>query len=351
MDEIKNDLSRGEAFDPLPNRGSQTNFFLRVKNLLGLECRPAQFIFAGLLGLIALVATLSFFLSPPAQFVPGTTVVVKEGSSLGQVSLLLQEQNLIRSRVLFEFCAITLGGDKRVIAGEYLFKNPVGSCEIASRIVRGILGVPAVRVTIPEGTSNKEMAVILGKALPQFDTAAFLASSRGDEGYLFPDTYFFSKNATVADVETLMKENFQRKIKPLGASIAASGHSLHDIVIMASILEKEVATDKDRAIVSGILWKRIDLSMPLQVDATFAYLLDKQSSELTQADLNIASPYNTYRNKGLPPGPISNPGLSALRAAITPLVTPYLYYLADKNGVTHYATTFNEHKANKEKYL
>lgn len=351
MDEIKNDIAQGEAFDPLPNRSLRENFFAKAKNLLGLESKPAQFIFAGLLGLVALVATLSFFLSPPALFAPGTTIVVEDGSSLGQVSLLLKQQNLIRSRVLFEFCAITLGGDKRVIAGEYLFKDPAGSCEIASRIVHGISGVPAVRVTIPEGTSNREMAVILGKALPKFDTAAFLASSREDEGYLFPDTYFFSKNATVADVEALMKENFQKKIKPLSASIAASGHTLHDIVIMASILEKEVATDEDRAIVSGILWKRIELSMPLQVDATFAYLLDKKSSEITQADLNIASPYNTYRNKGLPAGPISNPGLSALRAAITPMVTPYLYYLSDKNGVTHYATTFNEHKANKEKYL
>jgi len=120
---------------------------------------------------------------------------------------------------------------------------------------------------------------------------------------------------------------------------------------MASIIEKESLNGDERQIVSGILWKRISLGMPLQVDATFLYINGKASAELTKDDLNIDSPYNTYRNKGLPPGPINNPGLDAIVAALYPKDSPYLYYLHDKKGKVHYAKTFNEHVANKRKYL
>ena len=130
-----------------------------------------------------------------------------------------------------------------------------------------------------------------------------------------------------------------------------SDHSFSDIVIVASILEKEVKTSESRAIVSGILWKRLALGMPLQVDATLGYITGKTSAELTIDNLNADSPYNTYRNKGLPPTPISNPGLLALDAALHPKSSPYLYYLSDNNGVIHYAVTFEEHKANKARYL
>lgn len=323
----------------------------KLLDLFGLTNRISKVIVALALVLVLFVSIISFFLIPPTQFAPGSRVVIKQGVSLGEVSLLLQEQNFIRSRVLFEFCAITIGGDKRIMAGEYLFKEPVGACAIAARITGGVFGVPATRITIPEGLSNKEAAVIFAKSLPKFDSVAFATSSRAQEGFLFPDTYFFSPHATAADVIGLMRENFDRKIKPLSLDIEKSGHSLRDIVIMASILEKEVATDDDRAFVSGILWRRISQGMPLQVDAPFMYLLNKKSSELTYSDLQLNSPYNTYRNKGLPVGPINNPGISSIQAALSPKASSFLYYLSDANGITHYAKTFDEHKANKIKYL
>lgn len=317
----------------------------------GFNKHLPRVLFIAVAAVVLFVATLSSFLVSPTLFKHGARVVVKEGMSLGEVSLLLQGENLIRSRVLFEFCAITLGGDRRILAGEYLFKEPIGGCAMAARIAGGVFGIPAIRVTIPEGLSNKEASVVFAKMLPNFDPAAFISSATSQEGYLFPDTYFFSENTTASDVQARMKWAFDRKIKSLTSDIETSKHSLRDIITMASLLEKEVATDEDRAIVSGILWKRIGKSMPLQVDATFVYLLGKKSSELTQADLQVKSAYNTYRNKGLPAGPINNPGISAIRAAIFPKASPYLYYLADKNGITHYAKTFDEHKANKEKYL
>lgn len=295
--------------------------------------------------------TIIFLLTPTSDFPTGEKITIESGASLGQVSFLLKERHYIRSRIVFEFCMITVSGDRNVVAGEYMFKQPLGACGIASRIAKGISGVPAVKVTIPEGMSNAHAAEVLAKALPKFNAKIFTANTRELEGYLFPETYFFSPQATADDVKKAMSAQFEKKIEPLKPSIEKSGHSLKDIIIMASILEKEAQTPEDQALVSGILWKRIKIGMPLQVDAPFYYLLGKESSELTQADLALKSGYNTYKNKGLPVGPIGNPGLSAIRAAITPVPSPYLYYLSGKDGVMHYAKTFEEHKVNKAKYL
>lgn len=325
--------------------------FSKLTHFFGAESKIVKIIFFVVLATIFAVSTLSYLLLPPASFEAGNSFTVKEGMSLGEVSLALTENGLIRSRVLFEFCAISLGGEKHIAAGEYLFKEPIGGCALATRIAKGIFGIPAVRVTVPEGLSNKEIATTLQRMIPSFDVASFAHAAQNQEGFLFPDTYFFSTKITPEDIIAQMKSNFDRKIKPLEGAIEASKHPLRDIIIMASLLEKEAANDEDRAMVSGILWKRIDRSMPLQVDATFLYLLGKKSKDLTQSDLRINSAYNTYRNKGLPAGPIGNPGISSIRAALNPKVSDYIYYLADAKGVTHYAKTFDEHKANKEKYL
>lgn len=302
-------------------------------------------------GLCFLVLLAVFFTLPPRRFPTGEMIAVEQGAALGQVSYALKEQHIIRSRMVFEFCMITFGGEKHVVAGNYLFKEPINACAVARRIARGITGVPAVKVTFPEGLSNAQIAETAAKVLPKFDQARFVDEARTLEGYLFPETYFFDPQATTDDVQKTMRTQFEKEIAPLKSDIEKSEHSLSEIVIMASILEKEARTPEDQALVSGILWKRIKLGMPLQVDAPFNYLLGKESSELTQADLAMKSGYNTYKNKGLPIGPIGNPGLAAIRAAITPTVSPYLYYLSDKEGRMHYAKNFEEHKANKAKYL
>lgn len=300
---------------------------------------------------VVLVSVVVFLFLPPVNFPAGQTITVESGASLGQVSYSLKEHHLIRSRLVFEFCMISVSGDRNVSAGDYLFKVPVNTCTIASRIARGISGIPAVKVTIPEGVSNEQIALIAVKNLPKFDVKIFIANTQALEGYLFPETYFFSPTATAEDVKKIMNAQFEKKIASLKPAIEKSGHTLKEVIIMASILEKEAKTPEDQALVSGILWKRINLGMPLQVDAPFYYLLGKESSELTQSDLALKSGYNTYKNKGLPVGPIGNPGLNALRAAITPTTSPYLYYLSDKDNVVHYAKNFEEHKANRAKYL
>ncbi len=326
----------------------------RVSRLLfsiGRVGRLTKILFSVALTIVFVSAFFSFLSLPPSAFPKDATILVEKGASLGEVSLLLKNGNTIRSRGLFELCARVTGGDKPIVAGRYLFKEPISVCAVAFRIVHGISGIPAIRVTIPEGMSNKEIALLFASKLPKFDSVLFLEQLRNKEGYLFPDTYFFTGDTTTEDIEMVMNENFNKKTEPLKTAIEASKHSLSDIIIMASILEKEATTEEDKGIVSGILWKRISKGMPLQVDATFMYLLGKKSSEITAADLKMKSAYNTYRNKGLPAGPIGNPGIIAIRAAINPSPSPYFYYLSDDNGVMHYAKTFAEHVANKAKYL
>lgn len=318
---------------------------------IGVEGRPARIIFFGVLTLVFFSASVSFFLLPPSSFQKNKTFHIKNGDSLGQVSLLLKEGNIIRSRALFEFCVTTAAGDKGVKMGRYVFETPIGACAVALRLIHGDFGMPAIKTTIPEGFSNIQIAALLGTKIPDFDKDSFVEHARALEGYLFPETYYFPDDVTPGEVETKLNTTFKEKIAKLQPKIDSSGHSLREIIIMASILEREATTEADRYLVSGVLWGRIKNGMPLQVDAPFLYLLGKKSSELTQSDLQIKSAYNTYRNKGLPGGPIGNPGMSAILAAVSPKESPYVYYLSDSKGVMHYAKTFDEHMANKAKYL
>lgn len=199
---------------------------------------------------------------------------------------------------------------------------------------------PQIRITIPEGYAVKDIAERF-KNFRNFNGEKFLELSESKEGYLFPDTYFFTSKETPEEIIEKMENNFKVK----------AGDVQKDILIMASIIEKEARKPEDRRIISGILWKRIKEGMPLQVDAVFDYLLDKASHEITQADLKMDSPYNTYKHKGLPPTPICNPGLDAINAALNPVDSKYWYYLSDRNGTTHYAATFEQHKQNKFKFL
>lgn len=329
----------------------KTSRFSKFLLSLGIEERGAKVLIVIVIIAVLFSAYISFRLMAPFGFPENKMITVKKGASLSEVSSILDKENLIRSRLLFESCAKLVGGTKPVSAGQYLFKEPISACKIAIRIARNISGIPAIKVTIPEGMSNKEISQVLEKDIPGFDTVFFLEHARLQEGFLFPDTYLFPENITAQGVETTMIANFNKKIESWTGAIEASKHSKRDIVIMASILEREASTPDDMSLVSGVLWNRISKGMPLQVDATFMYLLGRKSSELTATDLKMKSVYNTYVNKGLPGGPIGNPGITAIRSAINPTATPYMYYLSDKDGVMHYAKTFDEHVANKRKYL
>lgn len=269
------------------------------------------------------------FISAPMDFVKGSVVRIESGMNLRNVSSVLKKQHIIRSRVVFEFFVLILGSDSHIISADYFFENKLSVFSVARRIVGGEHRMAPLSVTIPEGYDSNQIADTFASKLLNFNKNKFLTKAKDLEGYLFPDTYFFLTNANEQSVVQVMNDNFKKKTITLSGDIVSSGKKKRDIIIMASILEREAKGDNDREIISGILWKRISINMPLQVDAAMI----------------------TYKEKGLPDSPIGNPGLLAIKASIHPQNSPYLYYLHDKEGSVHYAKNFTDHIKNKLKYL
>ncbi len=291
------------------------------------------------------------YITPPRNFPEGYQLSIERGQSLFSVSQELFQDGAIKSPRVFEMMMIILGSDRGVSEGVYLFEVPTSVFEVALRITGSQFGATRQKITFPEGFSNQEMIDRLKRNFPEFDTEGFATLIEEKQGYLFPDTYAFFRSVQPVVVVTALEENFERKITPFKEEIKQSGRSLEEIIIMASIIEKEANGPQDRAMISGILWQRIERGMPLQVDAPFLYILGKTSAQLTRADLAIKSPFNTYVNKGLPPTPINNPGVAAITAALRPVASEYVYYLHDENGGVHYASTYAMHLQNIKKYL
>lgn len=288
---------------------------------------------------------------PPENFPAKEYLRIEEGMSLKSITLRAEKEHFVKSAALLQTFVLFFATDKAIVAGDYYFETPATVFDVALRIAQTHFGFNSIKVTLPEGTTLKEMAAILDESLPQFSSNEFLSATAGKEGYLFPDTYFFSPKTTTNEVILVLEKTWNEKIKSLEKEFKKTTKSKEEIIIMASLIEKEARNADDDNIIAGILWKRIEIGMPLQVDATFAYTLGKTSAELTKADLKSKNPYNTYVYKGLPPTPIANPGMRALRATLAPEKTPYLFYLHDKNGVAHFAKTFQEHIRNKNLYL
>lgn len=287
----------------------------------------------------------------PNDFVSGKLIVIEEGETLSHVAMRFEDEHVVRSSFWLQAMVTMLGGERSIQAGDYYFPSRTGLGNIVWRLRAGDFGLESLRVTIPEGSSILDIAEILGNSLTVFDKEAFITLAESREGYLFPDTYLFLPNITERRIAKIMNDTFLGRIQTLDEEIIAFGRPVDEVVTMASILEREAYTMESRRIIAGILWKRIEIGMPLQVDATFDYVNGKNTFELTLEDLKIESPYNTYRNIGLPPGPIANPGIDALMAAVTPIESDYLFFLSDKNGTVHYSATFEEHKQKKVLYL
>ena len=276
-------------------------------------------------------------------------VKIEKGWGSGEVAQELKSNGLIKSKWFFVFYVWARGYSNHLQAGEYLLSPKMGFFEIAKIIAKGEISENIVKVTIPEGWTVKQINERL------ISTGVINAEdkiSQNEEGYLFPDTYYFYENSSANDIIKKMKDNFDGKItEEMKGEIKKHNKTLEEIMIMASILEKEVKSDEDRAIVSGIFWTRIENKMPLQADITIAYILGIDKWRYSYEDTRIKSPYNTYMNLGLPPTPIDNPGLSAIKAAIYPQYTDYVYFLSASDGTTIYAKTLDEHNVNKLRYL
>ena len=278
-------------------------------------------------------------------------LVVEEGQGVRQIANNLKKENLIRDPIVFFILTKRLGIDKEIEAGDFRLNPGMSAEEIGRELTHGTLDI---WITVPEGLRATEIAEILKKRMPTYEDM-WAQELSTNEGYLFPDTYLIPKDANVSFVISLMRNTFDQKYKTI--AISKTSLSQDEIVTIASLIEREARHDEDRPLVSSVIQNRLEIGMKLDIDATLQYALGYQKNEnrwwkksLTNADKTIDSPYNTYANPGLPPAPISNPGLAALRAAINPDKTDYLYYFTDKNGINRYAETFEEHNANIRRY-
>lgn len=300
---------------------------------------------------IVLAAGYEAFLAPPQGFPQGALITIERGASLPAMATSLAHAGLVKHpHVLYALLAAS-GRSRHLQAGTYFFESPQNALTIAYRIATGAYGITPVRVTFPEGVTVRDIAARVAQALPAIPVENVVSAADGAEGYLFPDTYFFLPTTDAASIVRTMRKNFDDKVAPLSAEVEESGHTLSEIVTVASLVEKEARTDADRRTVAGILWNRLHRGMPLQVDAVFGYIFGRDTYSPSLTDLQVESPYNTYLHAGLPPGAICNPGLDSIDAALHPAETKYLFYLSDKNGVMHYAMTYAEHQVNQTTYL
>jgi len=290
---------------------------------------------------------------------------VSEGENIDIVTKNLNEKNLLRDTLLFPLYLKFTGKDKQIKTGIYSLSPSMNISQIAEALASG--KTKEVWFTIPEGWTAKQIAEELAQKeivtkddflnevnSGKFDYA-FLADKPEDknlEGYLFPDTYKVEVGSTAHQVIEKMLDNFQNKLNAnMLATIKNNGLTVFQTVILASIIEKEARADADRRLVSGVFKNRLTLDMPLESCATLQYILGTTNSFLTYEETQMDNPYNTYKNMGLPPGPISNPGLESLRAAVYPKETDYLYFLSDKDGNLYFSETYWEHLAKREQYL
>lgn len=279
--------------------------------------------------------------------------VIQRGEGVKSIAAKLAQQQLIRSPIGFFLLVKILGIETQLQAGDYRLNRTMTATTIARELTHGMLDV---WVTTLEGWRDEEIANKLAKAL-DIPEAEFLKYAQ--EGYMFPDTYLVPREATAAAIVQIFLGNFNKKVTPqIRSDAGRSGLTFEEIITLASIVEREGRTVKDRPIIAGILLKRLRSGWPLQTDATLQYALGYQSQEkswwksvITADDQKIRSGYNTYLIAGLPPAPIANPGLESIQTVIYPQETNYWYYLHDTTGAVHYATTIEEHDANISKYL
>lgn len=313
------------------------------------------------LALVATACTLTAGLlyyhinySIPATGSKPAEVRVETGDSLAVVTRKLREQKIINNGLVFSLWARWRGAEKRIHRGLYRFDGGVAPREVLERLItgKGIFNA----VTVPEGLNLKEIALLLHK-LEIADRDKFLSQTadpnllahfglqdKGFEGYLFPSTYYFTPATAEREIIATMAEQFRKVSLPLLIQRSPSLRlSSHEILTLASIIEKETGVADERPLVSAVFYNRLKKQMPLQSDPTVIYGIKDFNGNLTRKDLHEASPYNTYRIAALPPGPICNPSVASIKAALQPAAVPYLYFVSKNDGTHLFSETIEEH--------
>lgn len=322
---------------------------------------------AAVLACIGLALFVSYSIFQPIVIQKPVVVNVAKGETPKELSKRLKQHGLIRSTALFQLLYALRFSQSTIKEGEYTFSEPYALFDMALAFIRGAPKKER-EITIIEGWTIGDIASYLEDtgvlSADDFANAAardystrfpFVPAKPGPrslEGYLFPDTYRIFEKSGAEDIITKMLENFQEKYSAqMIEETLKRKRDIHGIATLASILEKEVAGARDRRLVADIFYRRLAAGMPLQADSTINYVTGKKTPSVSASDLEISSPYNTYKLNGLPPGPIGNPGLSALQAALSPIDNPFWFFLTTPAGDVVYSKTFEEHVKNKLKYL
>ncbi|HDL74852.1 MAG TPA: endolytic transglycosylase MltG [bacterium] len=317
---------------------------------------------------IMIVLIISIYIPKDSNSQNEKLFSIYKGQGGKEIAINLEKEDLIKNATLFRFYVLTVRNADNLQAGDYFLSSAMTIAEIAGKISSG--DVAKVKVTIPEGfnldkidkrfKSKNEWIIVPDSfknelAKDYKDKFEFLNNAPNNatlEGFLFPDTYHFSLRTDINEIALRILNNFNKKLTPdLREEINNQGKTVFQIITMASLIEKEVRTIEDKKLVSGVLWKRLENHIPLQVDATITYITGKESTKVSKKETQIDSPYNTYKYQGLPVGPISNPGIESIKAAIYPENNEYLYYLSTPKGETIFSKTLEEHNTAKAKYL
>lgn len=316
-----------------------------------------------ILSLLVIGILIPYFLMLPAKNPKKLTVDVSSGDTLQDVAIKLEEQRIIKSNFLFEIYGKMKGYDRQLKPGKHAFEKPLTYNEIYS-VLTEANGGQGITLTIPEGYNVEQIAEVLdssnitnskeflnlvktgeGLTHPVLDE---LPTNEGVkyrlEGFLFPNTYVFKENIEPEIVIYKMLDQFSASIKKMNRQDEFA-LELHEWVTLASLIEEEARVDEERSMIAGVIFNRLEDEMKLQIDATIQYALEEPKERLLFKDLEIESIYNTYIHKGLPPGPISNPGLASLQAAINPESHDFFYYVVknDGTGEHFFSTTYDEH--------
>ena len=300
--------------------------------------------------------------------------VIQKGRSASQIGEALFSEQLIKNPLLFKVYVQVTGKEKKIQSGQYSLSPNLNLPQVVRRLTSG---PEELWVTIPEGLRREEIVEKFKSGL-EMDAnnelvfrQEFLAESKDFEGFLFPDTYLFPREVTASQVVRKLRNTFDSKVESLRKDIETGDYTENELITLASIIERETKKDNERPIVAGILFNRLEIGMVLQADATVQYAvansklkikqslalqaqnskLDKWWEPLIKDDLEINSPYNTYKFSGLPPAPIANPGLSSIQAVVNPVESDYWYYIHDPEGNIHYARSLEEHNQNIRNFL
>ncbi len=295
-------------------------------------------------------------IQPPNNFPVGEKIEIAEGESVIEIVEHLREVGVIKSELALYAILTLLHDPTSIKASTYKFKEPQTAFEIAARLAEGEFGIDLIRFVHYEGERNEILAKRASELLDDFDVVEFMKITAGKEGRMFPDTYLIPETYTANELMTLLEATYESRIAPLRPSIASSNYTEDEVIIIASLIEREANTRESKRMVAGIIANRIAEGMALQLDASIEYVLETPlnilgNTALAEELATSDSPYNTYANLGLPPTPIGNPGLTSIEAVLRPTESNYLFYLTGNNGNFYYARTLAEHNRNIDLYL